>query len=698
MRPTDLELLRTPGVPTVSPDGRMAVVAVTRLDLAADEYRSQLWAVPTDGSAPARPITTGARDTAPAFSPDGRWLAYLGAESGGKPQVHLLPTAGGDARRLTDHRLGAGAPVWAPDSRRLAFAARVPEQGRYGTVDGVAPAAEPPRLITTLKYRLDDVGFTRDRPSQVFVLDLPADFQDDTAPLPEPVQVTSGSTDSDDVAWSPDGSELAFVTARHDRADRDLVHDVFVARTDGSGLRRVTDSGGDCARPAYTPDGRTLVVTAVPDLGPDGLDFVARQAVPCRVDSAGGPLQPLLDPEQHHRGDETPATVVADGAVLVGVERRGAVELLRVPLDGREHEALIDGPFTVRGVAAAAGVVVACVAHDRSAGELIAVTAGRRRLLTAFGRELGATGRVHRTEERTVPGPDGYPVHGWVTTPPGPGPHPVLLTVHGGPFAQYGWTLFDETQVYVSAGYAVVQCNPRGSSGYGSAHGRVIRGAWGGVDAADVLAFLDAALEDDALDAGRVGIMGGSYGGYLTTLLIGRTQRFTAAISERAFNDPVSFVGSSDIGWFFPDLYLGTEPDRVTAQSALASAGAITTPTLVIHSEEDWRCPVEQGARLYVELKRRGVPTEFLLFPGEGHELSRSGRPRHRLARFEHILRWWARWLPTAENPGAGTAGLPAVEPVAAGEVLDGGVLDGGVLEGGAAGPEPLSVRATRLR
>ena len=685
MRPTDLELLRTPGVPTVSPDGRMAVVAVTRLELAADEYRSQLWAVPTDGSAPGRPITSGERDTAPSFSPDGRWLAYLGAEPGGKPQVHLLPTAGGTARRLTDHPLGAGAPAWAPDARRLAYTARVPEQGRYGTAEGVGPGAEPPRLITTLKYRQDDVGFLGDRPSQLFVLDLPPDFTDDTAALPEPVQVTSGDTDCEDVAWSPDGEELAFVSARHERADRDLVRDVYVVQPDGSFLRRVTDSRGDCALPAYGPDGSTLVVTAVPDLGPDGLDFVARQAVPCRVAAAGGPLEPLLDPEQHHRGDETPTTVIADGAVLLGVERRGSVELLRVPLDGGAAEALVDGPFRVRSVAAAAGVVVACVAHDRSAGELIAITPGRRRLLTSFGRELGETGRVHRMHERTVDAPDGYPVHGWVTTPPGPGPHPVLLTVHGGPFTQYGWSLFDETQVYVSAGYAVVQCNPRGSSGYGSAHGRVIQGEWGRLDAADVLAFLDAALQDPALDAGRVGIMGGSYGGYLTALLLGRTTRFAAAISERAFTDPVSFVGSSDIGWFFPDLYLGTEPERIAAQSPLASAGAITTPTLVIHSEEDWRCPVEQGARLYVELKRRGVPTELLLFPGEGHELSRTGRPRHRLARFEHILRWWARWLPTAENPGSTGSALPA--PAA----------DGEALEGEPAGGEPLAVRATRV-
>ncbi|MDK3256396.1 S9 family peptidase [Blastococcus capsensis] len=656
MRPSDLALLRTPGVPAVSPDGRIAVVAVEWPDLEADEYRSQLWAVPTDGSAPARPLTSGQRDADPAFSPDGRWLAYLGTESGGRPQIRVLPTSGGASRRLTSHHLGAGAPVWSPDSRRLAYVARVPEHGRYGTVDGVDAAAEPPRLITTLRYRLDGVGFVRDRPSQLFVLDLPADFADDTAPLPEPVQLTTGTADCADVTWRPDGAELAFVAATHERADRDLVRDVHVVRPDGSTLRRVTDSRAGCTRPGYTDDGAFLVVTAVPDLGPEGLDCVARQAVPCRVPGDGGPLVPLLDPEQHHRGDLTAATVLSDGAVVMGVERQGAVDLLRVPVDGGPPETLIEGPFTVRGVAAAAGIVVVTVAHDRSAGELMAISDGGRRLLTAFGRALGGSGRLHRMRERTATAPDGYPVHGWVTTPPGPGPHPVLLRVHGGPFSQDGWTLLDETQVLVSAGYAVVQCNPRGSSGYGAAHGRAIRQAWGGLDADDVLAFLDAALTDPALDGSRVGIMGGSYGGYLATLLLGRTGRFAAGVVEGAFTDPVGFMGSADIGWYFPDQHLGTDPDRLAAQSALARVEAITTPTLVVHSEDDCRTPLEQGQRLYVDLLRRGVPTELLLFPGEGHDLSRTGRPRHRLARFEHVLRWWARWLPTPGNAGSGGA------------------------------------------
>jgi len=679
MRPTDLSLLRVPGVPTVSPDGATAVVAVSRLDLDADEYRSQLWTVPTDGSAPARPLTHGHRDSAPAFSPDGRWLAYLSAEAGGRPQLHVLATGGGAARRLTDHHLGAGTPVWSPDSRRLAYTARVPEPGRYGTDEDVAAAAEAPRLITTLAYRTDGVGFTNDRRSHVFVLDLPADTDDDGTATPLPVQVTDGDVDDTDVTWNPDGAELAFVSARHEGADLDLVTDVYVVRADGGGLRKVTGGRSACAHPVFDPAGGTIYLTAQPDLGDTGRDFVGRNSTLCRVAAAGGPVEPLLDPEEHDRGDETPATVLTDGAALFGVQRRGAVELLRVPLSGGAPEALVDGPYTVRSVAVGGGVVVATVAHDRSAGELIAITPGRRRLITGFGAALQATGRLHRMREATASAPDGYPVHGWVTTPPGPGPHPVLLTVHGGPFAQYGWSLFDETQAYVQAGYAVVQCNPRGSAGYGQAHGRAVKEHLGERDADDVLAFLDAALADPALDADRVGIMGGSYGGFMTTLLLGRTDRFAAAISERAFNDPVSFVGSADIGFFFADEYLGTDPERIAAQSPMASAHRISTPTLVIHSEEDWRCPLEQGTRLYVELKRRGVPTELLLFPGEGHELSRSGRPEHRRARLEHVLRWWGRWLPTPRNSSAMGA-LPAGPSAPARPA------------------EPLTVAATRLR
>jgi dipeptidyl aminopeptidase/acylaminoacyl peptidase len=222
----------------------------------------------------------------------------------------------------------------------------------------------------------------------------------------------------------------------------------------------------------------------------------------------------------------------------------------------------------------------------------------------------------------------------------------VLLMIHGGPFAQYGWRLFDEAQVYAGAGYAVVMGNPRGSSGYGEAHGSAIVGDVGERSAVDLLALLDAALAAGGLDASRVGVLGGSHGGYMTTWLAAHHgERFKAAISERAVNAIDSFTGSSDIGWFFSDWLYGEDLDGQRRQSPLTYADRIDLPMLIVHSEQDWRCPLEQAQRLFVALRRRGVPAEMLVFPGEGHELSRSGLPSHRVARFEAILEWWRRYL-----------------------------------------------------
>lgn len=658
MRPDDITLLRQCGAPALHPSGEYAVTSVLRPDTETDEYVGGLWRVPTDGATPPRPLTRGHRDTAPAVSADGRWLAFLRSEPKGKPQLHVLDLDGGEPVRLTDHPLGAGEPVWSPDSRRIAYTARVPEEGRYGTAEGVGPDAEPPRLVTTYAYRVDGLGYTRDRRPHLFVLDVPDLDDAGGACVTQPRQVTDGDADDADVTWTPDGATLVFVSDRHDSRDVDLRRGVYAVPADGGEPRLVAGGDLNAAHPVVTPDGSRVYFLAG-ETGENGIDFVARNVGLYSVPLAGSSPQRLTDAETTDLA-ETARLVVAGDRVLVSDRTRGALRLLAVPTDGGSPEVLLDGELQVRAVDATAdgSVVVGVVSDPQTPGDLALISAGETKRLTSFADPLRDKG-ICPLHELTVTADDGYPVHGWAVLPDpdrfGPGPHPVLLNIHGGPFAQYGWGLFDEAQVYAGAGYAVLMCNPRGSAGYGQAHGRAIEGAMGTRDADDVLQFLDGALADGNLpvDRERVGVMGGSYGGYMTALLTTRTDRFAAAVVERGYLDASTFVGSADIGWFFPAGYHGSAA-AMREQSPMTHVDQVTTPTLVVHSEQDWRCPVEQGQRWFTALKLNGVPAELLLFPGEGHELSRSGRPRHRLARFQHILRWWGRHLPvTAERAGA---------------------------------------------
>lgn len=296
-------------------------------------------------------------------------------------------------------------------------------------------------------------------------------------------------------------------------------------------------------------------------------------------------------------------------------------------------------------MAAAAGRVVVSYVDPRSVGDVAVVEENGLRPLSDLSAPLRAAG-IRPPEELVVSTRDGGEVHGWLLEPAGPGPHPTLLLIHGGPFAQFTGSLFDEAQVYVGAGYAVVMGNPRGSAGYGQAHGRSIRHRLGTVDMTDVLDLLEGALDaHPSLDRDRLGIMGGSYGGYLTAWTIAQDHRFAGAIVERGFLDPEVFIGTSDIGTYFAEQYTGDDPGQRRTQSPQAVVDRVRTPTLVIHSEDDLRCPLSQAQRYHLGLVRAGVQTELLVFPGENHELSRSGRPRHRVQRFAAILDWWSRHL-----------------------------------------------------
>ena len=765
MRPEHLSLLRDPSAPAVHPDGTWAVLAISRPDLEEDAYPSRLWRLDLDDGS-LRPLTHGFRDTQPVMSPDGKHVAFIRAEQGDKPQVALLPTGGGEARLLTDHPVGVAGPVrFSPDSRRIVYTARVPEQGRYGTAKDVGADAEPPRHITRFTYRLDGIGFYADRPQHVFVIDVPEPDDEPGTPVARaddgaageesgtgldadrpararedgaredgarqegarqegarqdlavaPVQLTRGQCDHRNPVWTHDGAHVLIVRAVVDELRTELIRvssrgcgtDVE-ARSEvgagagadvgsgagsaanseaGSGTGSEAGAGADSNRgsgagsaangdaesdvgaggPAGDDDvevlqgpehgvaevrmgsgGRLWLLAS--DLGPDGMDFIGKTPALYSADLSDAGLSDLRRHTDPRTGSLAAGVFEVDGDdVLLTRLNRGSTELVRYT--GGDLQPAFAGQVSVTGAAAmpGGGGVVLTAGTTDSAGEVFVLDEHAEeqvRRLTDLAATLRAQAPVATPAELQVDGADGYPVHGWVTMPEGEGPHPVLLLIHGGPHSQYESAFFDEVQVYTRAGYAVVFCNPRGSSGYGQDHGRAIIEGFGDRDAADVLAFLDGALAaHPQLDGRRMGVLGGSYGGYMTAWLTTRTDRFTAAIVERGFLDPVSFEGSSDIGWFFGLRYLGEDPQQVAAQSPMAHIDKVSTPTLVIHSEQDWRCPVEQGQRWFVGLKRRGVEAELLLFPGEGHELSRSGRPKHRLARFEHILTWWGTHLP----------------------------------------------------
>lgn len=708
VKPHQLDLMTTVSTPTVDPSGSVAVVATSRANYDTDSYTGQLWQIALDGSSAPRRITRGKSDSEPQFSPDGETIAFLRPDAKGRPQLALMDARGGEPLVITNRTFGVSSFVWSADSGSIAFTSTVAEPGRYGTVDGVGAGAEDPRRVTENKVRGNGAGWTQDRRSALFLVDVPdlgaepyaeptgraalaaANAKDteaaadkasesaegaalpvvaQSAEFPEAKLLSDPQFSVSGIAFSPDGSRIFFASAQHAGADDDLVSGIYsVAIADGVAVENGKELESDllAARlevsgsspmslhtPTFSGNGKTLFLLGQ-ELGESGVDFVARNTGVFAVSTADLPStapRSLTDLETNDYGDVHSTLVPSpDGEGVYALARhRGAGELHHVNASG-ELTLVSQGERVILGVAAAGESIVVNYTDPRTPGEVALVgAAGELTALTDFAAPLREATTVAEQVEFTATSPDGYPVHGWLYAPEGEGPHPVLLNIHGGPFADYHWAYFDEAQVYARAGYAVLQCNPRGSAGYGREHGVSIKEAMGTVDMADVLAFYEQAVAaHDNLDSERAGVLGGSYGGYLTSWIIGHDHRFAGAIVERGFLDPFSFVGTSDIGWFFADGYTGTDPVQILAQSPMAVAHQVQTPTLVLHSEEDLRCPFEQAQRYFQTLKRAGKEVEMLAFPGENHELSRSGTPWHRTQRFDAILEWWDRYLPAS--------------------------------------------------
>jgi dipeptidyl aminopeptidase/acylaminoacyl peptidase len=663
VRPADLAHLTVPADPQLHPDGRRIAYVLTEVDVDEDRYVRSIHLSEGDRT---RRFTQGPSDTSPRWSPDGRWLAFLrkGTEEGAKAQLFVMPVDGGEAQRRTDVPLGVSELAWSPDSTRLVVV--VTEWVAHVADLDDAERRRRPKRITRLPYRTDSQGWVHDRRDRLWVVDGSGD-EDPRPVAPDAVEPSSP-------VWRPDGAAIAFLADPADWPETEPHNQPFEVTLDGGEVSELAEPGMWSAV-HHDADGRVFLTGL-----PDPFEWPAPNAIWLRDHAVtegladdgtvtrGSGLVALtahLDRDVAASGTTGPRFV--DGGFLTALEDRGTVGIVRVRLDGwdpaggqpPEVDEVVSGRRTVTGytVAADGQAVVFTASDPATPGELYWREGGSERCITDLARSFRAEVDLRPTTRFTFDR-DGSELDVWAVLPPGfddadERSVPVLFNIHGGPTAQYGDVFFDEFQVEAGAGYLVVGTNPRGSSGRGRDWCRAVVGSWGegeSVDTLDLEAVVDATLARfPQADPDRVGIMGGSYGGYATARLLSRTDRYRSAIVERGLLQWESFCGTSDIGPYFDRMFLGTSllegADVHRSASPVTTAHHITTPTLVLHSENDWRCPPEQGEQLFVALKRAGVPTEMVRFPNEGHELSRSGTPKHRIERFEAVLDWHARYL-----------------------------------------------------
>lgn len=658
--PEDVRLLVSPSDPRVSPDGARVAYAVQRVDAEHNRHQGRVWVGATDGSAPASMISPDNVSAGLArWSPDGTRLAYASHaidddDTEAVSEIRIVAATGGDHTVVCTCPTPPTEIEWSPDGSRLAFVARDPDRERYGAPGETRKERDmPPRRIERLFTRLDSVGWISDRPSHVFV--VPADGS------AAPAAVTTGAFEAGGISWSPDSRFLAFATARHDTWDLDWAVDLFVAdvASEPASLQRITETGPSYSLPSWSPDGTRLACLRAPSEleGP----WFGRVAVMARDGSGEVILTASLDrncaPYPAGRGP-----VWVGESLLFLVEDHGCAEVWRADASRPDSgEPVIVGERLITGIDTIGDTVAFVASSPSSLPELFTVAAGNETRLTDFTAELTAAGRTIAVSEAFTASPaPGVDVDCWIIEPEHePGTRvPLLLNIHGGPFSHYGSRFFDEFQFEVGAGYGVLFCNPRGSGSYTEAWGRAIRwpeckldpgSGWGGVDYDDVMACVDEAVARyDWIDPDRIGVMGGSYGGYMTSWIIGQTDRFAAAVSERSCNNLLTLDHGSDVAGSFVS-YVGVshvdDPEPYLRKSPIKYVRDMTTPLLIVHSEHDLRCPVNQAEELFVALRLLGRTPEFVRFPGESHELTRSGAPRHRTERAQIILDFFDRHL-----------------------------------------------------
>ncbi|GKU81714.1 S9 family peptidase [Niallia sp. NCCP-28] len=641
--------------PQVDSSGNDCLYVVTSICQKNDTYTSNIYYKSLEEDTEEVQWTFGTdRNHSPRWSPDSKKVVFVSNRTG-KNQLFILNREGGEAKQLTNTLNGATNPVWSPDGLKVAFQTSLgKEKSIYDKEDEIHKNSKTvPFEVTNMKYKSDQSGLWDGKYQHIGMVDI------STGELTE---ITTGENDYLLESWSPDGKYIAISADTRKDKDFSFCSDVFLYEIETDNWKKITYGTGYYGKATWSADGKKIGLIGhereyenatysklwVYDVELEWLQCLTPDWDANIGDDAIGDFQ---------QGIVTPGMLWGEdneSFVFLGSDHGNTIVYFGHET-GAIYPSLIDNQH-VYGLSTGGSLkrAVVAISKPQLPGDLFLLNleTGEVKQLTDINKQFAKEHEFAEAEAIQFQSDDEWELHGWLMKPIGfktGETYPLILEIHGGPHAMYANTYFHEFQTLAANGFAVLYINPRGSFGYGQHFVDAVRGDYGNKDYEDIMAAVDYILANfDFIDETRLGVTGGSYGGFMTNWMIGHTNRFKAAVTQRSISNWISFYGVSDIGYYFSDWQLKadlTDVETLWKHSPLAYVEKIETPLLILHGEKDLRCPIEQAEQLFIALKKQKKTTKFIRFPESNHELSRSGKPSLRIERLNYIKNWFKEHL-----------------------------------------------------